>query len=137
MYSFLCLYRSPSQTRDIFKTFADNLTQLTLDTIVKKNSFLIVALGDFNAKTTNWYKNDINSYDSLNIDTITSQFDLNHSSNKNSSSCIDLIFTSQPNLAMESGVYSSLHPNCYHHLVFAKINLKICYPPPYGREIWH
>ena len=40
--SFLCLYRSPSQTRDIFETFADNF-ELTLDTIVNKNPFLIVA----------------------------------------------------------------------------------------------
>ena len=47
--SFLCLYRSPSQTRDIFETFADNF-ELTLDTIVNKNPFLTVALGDFNAK---------------------------------------------------------------------------------------
>ena len=58
---FLCLYRSLSQTRDISETFADNY-ELTSDTIVNKNSFLIVALGDFNAKTTNWYKNNINSY---------------------------------------------------------------------------
>ena len=55
----------------------------------------------------------------------------------NSSLCIDLIFTSQPNLLMESGVHSSLHPNCHHQIVFAKINLKIHYPPPYEREIWH
>ena len=140
--SFLCLYRSPSQTRDIFETFADNF-ELTLDTIVNKNPFLIVALGDFNAKTTNWYKNDINSYEGLKIDTITSQFGLQQLINEpthltaNSSSCIDLIFTSQPNLVMESGVHSSLHPNCHHQIVFAKINLKICYPPPYEREIWH
>ena len=38
---------------------------------------------------------------------------------------------------MEYGVHSSLHPNCHHHIIFAKINLKICYPPPYKREIWH
>ena len=38
---------------------------------------------------------------------------------------------------MESDVHSSLHPNCHHQTVFAKINLKICYPPPYEREIWH
>ena len=69
--SFLCLYRSPSQTRDIFDTFADTF-ELTLDTIVNKNPFLIVTLGDFNAKTTNWHKNDINSYEGLKIDTITS-----------------------------------------------------------------
>ena len=73
--SFLCLYRSPSQTRDIFETFADNF-ELTLDTIVNKNPFLIVALGDFNAKTTNWYKNDLNFYEGLKINTVTSQFGL-------------------------------------------------------------
>ena len=140
--SFLCLYRSPSQTRDIFQTFADNF-ELTLDTIIKKNIFLTVTLGDFNAKTTNWYKNDINSYEGLKIDTITSQFGLQQLINEpthltaNSSSCIDLIFTSQPNLVMESGVHYSLHPYCHHQIVFAKISLKIFYLPPYEREIWH
>ena len=66
-----------------------------------------VALGDFNAKTTSRYKNGINSYEGLKIDIITSQFGLqqllNETTNltRNSSSCIDLIFTSQPNLVME------------------------------------
>ena len=50
--SFLCLYRSPIQTRDIFETFANNF-ELTLDTIINKNPFLTVALADFNAKTIN------------------------------------------------------------------------------------
>ena len=79
--SFLCLYRSPSQTRDIFETCADNF-ELTLYAIVNKNPFLIVALGDFNAKTTNWYKNDINSYEGLKIHTITYQFGLQQSINE-------------------------------------------------------
>ena len=38
---------------------------------------------------------------------------------------------------MESGVHSSLHPNCHHQITYAKFNLKIYYPPPYEREIWH
>ena len=140
--SFLCLYRSPSQTWDIFETFADNF-ELTLNSIINKNSFLIAALGDFNAKTTNWYKSDINFYEGLKIDTITFQFGLQQIINEptylnsNSSSCIDLIFTSQTNLVMKSGIHSSLHPNCHHQIIFAKINLKIYYPPPYEREIWH
>ena len=50
-----------------------------------------------------------------------------------SSSCIDLIFTSKPNL---TGVHSSLHSNC-HQIIFAKFNLEIVYPPPYVREVWH
>ena len=49
----------------------------------------------------------------------------------NSSSCIDLIFASQPNLIIESGVHPSLHPS------YAKFNLKIYYPPQYYREFWH
>ena len=56
---------------------------------------------------------------------------------QNSSSCIDLIFTSQPNLVIESGVDSSLHVSCHHQIVFAKFNLKICYPPPYSRQVWY
>ena len=75
MCSFLYLYRSSSQTGDIFETFTDNC-QLILDTIVNKNPFLIVALGDFNIKANNWYKNDINFYEGLKIDSITSQFGL-------------------------------------------------------------
>ena len=38
---------------------------------------------------------------------------------------------------MESGVHSSLHPNCHHQIAYAKFNLKIHYPPPYERETWH
>ena len=56
---------------------------------------------------------------------------------EDSSSCIDLIFISQPNLVMESGVHSSLHPNCHHQITHAKFSLKIFYPPPYEQEIWH
>ena len=75
MFSFLCLYRSPSQTPDTFEIFADAF-ELTLDTIITKNPFLIVALGNFNAKTTDWYKNDINSSQGLKVDTVASQFGL-------------------------------------------------------------
>ena len=28
-------------------------------------------------------------------------------------------------------------PNCHHQIIFAKFNLKICYPPPYEHEVWH
>ena len=27
--------------------------------------------------------------------------------------------------------------NCHHQIVFAKFNLKVHYPPPYEREVWH
>ena len=56
---------------------------------------------------------------------------------QNSSSCIYLTFTFQPNIVVESGVHPSFHPNCHHQIVFANTNLKTYYPPPYLREVWH
>ena len=36
---------------------------------------------------------------------------------------------------MESGVYSSLHSNCHHQVVFAKFKLSILYSPHYERTV--
>ena len=55
--NFISLYRSPYQSHNTFETFVDNL-ELNLDTIADKNPCLIVILGDFNAKPSNWYKHD-------------------------------------------------------------------------------
>ena len=103
---------------------------------------MISPLGDFSAKSNNWCKNDITSHEGSMIDAVKSNYGLyqliqesTHILNL-SSSCIDLIFTSQPNLAMESRVHSTLHPNCHHQVVFAKFNLFILYPPPYERTVW-
>ena len=49
---------------------------------------------------------------------------------ENSSSCIDLIFTSQPNLPVESRTQSSPHPNCHHQIIYPKFNVEVLYPPP-------
>ena len=53
-----------------------------------------------------------------------------------SQTCIDLIFASQPNLIIDSGVHPSLFQTCHHQVIFAKINLKFYLPPPYNREVW-
>ena len=140
--NFISLYRSSSQSSDTFEDFADNL-ELNLDKIANKSPYLLVVLGDFNAKSSNWYKHDKTTYEGSKTDAITSQFDLQQLIKEpthiltDSSSCIDLLFTSQHNLVMESGVHSSLHQNCHHQIIYAKINFKVFYPPPYEREIWH
>ena len=51
------------------------------------------------------------------------------------SSCIDLIFTFQPNMVLDSGVQSSLHPDFYHQIAFAKFNFKVYYPPSYEEHV--
>ena len=86
---------------------------------------------------------DITTYEGSKIDGVTSQFGLQQIIKEPTyfigdfSSCIDLIFTTQLNLIMKSKVHSSLHANCHHHITFVKFNLKIHYPPPYEREVWH
>ena len=112
LYFFI---RSLSQSSDVFEIFADNFEPY-LDKITNKNPNLLVILGDFNSKSSNWYKYNI-TYESWKIDAIMSQFGLKHLIQEptyiltNSSSNINLIFTSQPNIVMESGVHSSLHQN--------------------------
>ena len=116
---------------------------LNLDSVMVNNPFLTVVLGDFNAKSSLQYNSDITTYEGSKTDGVTSQFGLEQIIKEpthiigDSSLCIDLIFTTQPNLVMESGVHSSLHSNCHHHITFAKFNLKIDYPPPYEWEVWH
>ena len=140
--SFVALYRSPSQSQDDFATFSDNL-EMTLDFASKKNPFLLVILGNFNAKLRQWHDKDTSTPEGISVDSITSHFALHQIINEhthvleNSSSCIDLIFTSQPNISVESGTQPSLHPNCHHQIVYAIFNLEVIYPVPYTREVWH
>ena len=55
---------------------------------------------------------------------------------QNSSSCIDLIFTDQPNLVINSRIKPSLDENCHHQITYVKFNLQIIYPPPYQKLVW-
>ena len=102
---FICLYRSLSQTNDEFESFLKYF-EVNLDKIHEENQFMISALDDFSA---NWCKNDTSSQEGSMLDAVTSNYGLHQLTQEpkhilNSSfSFIDLIFTSQSNLVMESG----------------------------------
>ena len=74
----------------------------------------MVALGGFNVKSNNWYNKGISSNEGRKVEAVTSQNGLHQEINEakhilnNSSSCINLIFNSQPNLLIESGVRPEL-----------------------------
>ena len=71
----LCISLYPSQSKDEFEYFADNL-ELHLDSVALRNPYLIVVLGDFNAQTKGWYSLGKTTYEGTRIDGITSQFGL-------------------------------------------------------------
>ena len=105
IFKIVSLYRSPNQSQAKFETFTNNL-ELILDKIFETNPFSIIALGDFNTKLNKWYKNDKTSAEGSKIANLISQNELKQIKNQpthilnKSSSCIDLLFTSQPNLVM-------------------------------------
>ena len=40
-------------------------------------------------------------------------------------------------MIVNSGDFLSFHQSCHHQIIFAKVNLKIFYPPPYTWRIWN
>ena len=130
-----CLNSENNKRGDVLK--------LNLDALLCGNLFLTVMIGDFNAKFKDWCSIDITSFEGSELDFLTSQFGLSQIIKEpthildNSRSCIDVIFTSQPNMVIDSGVHASLHANCHHQIIYAKFDLKIIYPPPYERTVWH
>ena len=62
MYFPIFIYFSHSQSHENFETFADNL-ELNLGVIANENAYLMAILGDFNAKSSNWYKHDKTTYE--------------------------------------------------------------------------
>ena len=105
---------------------------MNLEILEQRNPFLTVVFDDFNAKSKSWCAQDNTNFGGITIENLRSQLGL-----RQLSSCIELIFTRHSNLMVESGVHTSLHPNCHHQIVFVKFNLQIHYPSSHPREIWH
>ena len=137
------LYRSPSQSSNEFNVFMKEFENIIENLSTPGSSNLKLIIGDFNAKLSTWNSDDRDTPEGVQIEALTSSYRLTQILSEpthillNSSSCIDLLFTNQPNMVSESGVYPSLHTNCHHQIIYAKINFKIFYPPPYERQIWH
>ena len=105
--------------------------KLNLDKATTYNPFLIAVLGDFNAELCNWCINDKTNFKGAKSNKLTSRNRLHQIIKKPthildiSFSCIDLFFTSQPKLVMDSGVHVSLHVNCHHQIIFPKFDFQI------------
>ena len=73
---------------------------MILDPLSTNNPFLTVMIGDFNAKSSNWYLNDITSFEGSQTEFLASQIAMFQVIKEpthildNLKSCIDLVFTS-------------------------------------------
>ena len=107
--SFLSLYKSPSQSQDNFKTFTEN-HELNLDNLVQRNLLLVVAIGDFNVKSSNWFFQDKTNFEGDAIENLASQFGL-HQVIKEPTHILDTSSLYWPNLCvtakLDNWVWSS------------------------------
>ena len=72
--NFVSLCISPNQSEDDFENLCNNF-QVTLDAVSATNTSLIVAIGDFNTKSSNWYTGDTTTSEDSKTEAITSQFE--------------------------------------------------------------
>ena len=141
-YFFAAIYRSPSQSPEEFDNFTTNF-ELMLSKMHAENPFCVIITGDFNCRSTQWWENDIDNNEGRVFEPISSDNGLYQLISEpthlmgDSKSCIDLIFTDQPNLIIESGVHPSLHEQCHHQIVYGKLSVSNIALPPYTRKIWY
>ena len=108
------------------------------------NTACSVVTGDFNARSSQWSSLDKENNEGREISSLTSAgysqlIDQPTHITKESSSCIDLIFTSNPSFISASGVELSLYEKCHHNLIYGKIDFNVPLFPPYVwniREVW-
>ena len=100
-------------------------------------------VGDFNGHSQQWWQGGDCTPKGNSIEDHTTMLGLtqlineptNFEPNKNPS-CIDHVFTDQPNLVLESGTRTSLDPYFHHQITHCRFNFKSPSPPPFDREIW-
>ena len=124
------MYRPPSQSSIEFESFLSGFEDMLSSVLFSKSQFTVI-LGDFNARSSTWWSNDITNVNGTLIDSLTTTngfkqliSDTTHIIPQ-SMSCIDLIFTDQPNYIIDCGTHPSLNKNCHHQITFCKLNLRV------------
>ena len=103
---------------------------------------LSVKTGDFNGRSSIWWSLDKDNPEGRKINSLSSVCGYSQIINqatritKESSICIDLIFTISSNLISNTAVELSLFQKCHHSLIYGVIDFKVPLPPPYMREVW-
>ena len=134
-------YHFPSSTSSQFDDFLSNFEKLFDGVQIFEPGFTVI-LGDFNAQSKLWWSGDSTTIEGTRLDSLVSTHGFHQLISEpthillNLLSSLDLIFTDQPRLVVDSGIHPTLHENCRHQITYCKLNLRILYPPPYVRLGW-
>ena len=107
-----------TQDNTEFANFLSEFDELLSQTASSNFSFTTI-LGDFNAKSLTWWKEDKITTEGTHLDAPTSLHNFHQLISKpthilsNSSSCIDLTFTNQLNFEINCGTHYTLNKYIY------------------------
>ena len=124
------MWRSLSQKNDQFERLLSSFEDL-MNENTHSNPLFYLILGDFNVRFPSWWDEYKISIEGIRLDAFSSYDGLHQVIKKpthlieTSSLCIDLTFTNQTNLLIDSGVHLSFHNNYHHQIISCKLNLNI------------
>ena len=136
-----CINRSPSQSNDEFENFCVSF-DLVVYNINDEFPTCFIVTGDFNARCSSWWKNDITNTPGQEIDSLTSSSGNAQIIEKptlvvnNPMSCKDLIFCTNKNIISNHGVDVTIFEKCHHNIIYGKINIRVPLPSIYICEVW-
>ena len=67
------LYRSPSQNDDEFDEFLRSFESV-IDHINQSNPYFVLITGDFNARSSSWWGNNVDNFEVISIENLTSSY---------------------------------------------------------------
>ena len=134
-------YRKFGQNSHEFNVFQEKVNEM-IELVKNENPHCILVLGDLNAHLKDWYGTSNDEFGLtfqriFNNNGLTQLIKQPTYITNNSKTCIDVLATDQPNLALVNEVHPSLHTNCHHQVIFSKFNIICLPPPPHTRHIWH
>ena len=96
-----------------------------------------IIAGDFNARYSRWWKNDITNSTGQDIDSLKSSAGYKQIIDKptrvinNSMLCIDLLFCTNQNVISNYGIDVSMFKKCHHNIIHDKIDIRVPLRPVY------
>ena len=96
-----------------------------------------IIAGDFNARYSRWWKNDITNSTGQDTDSLKSSAGYKQIIDKptgvinNSMLCIDLLFCTNQNVISNYGVDVSMFKKCHHNIIHGKIDIRVPLRPVY------
>ena len=74
-FFIVALYQSPNQNNDEFNEFLGSFENI-IDNINQFNPYFALITGDFNARSSSWWGNDIDKFEGIGIEILISSYGL-------------------------------------------------------------